>query len=150
MGSPNSYTPLRYHTNYRHFISVITGKIHIKMTSWKSRKYLNPIKDMDNYEFRSPIDVWNPTTSAKLEKIKFIEFDIYPGYCLYIPPYWWYSIKYSNDKDNLVCGITYNSLMRTISNIPDIILYYMQQHNITQKILAPKEKESNSIESNII
>jgi hypothetical protein len=151
VGSANAYTPLKYHTNYRHFISVITGKLHVKMTPWKSSKYLNPIKDMENYEFRSHIDAWNPdnTHTTTNDKIKYIEFDIYPDYCLYIPPYWWYSIKYSND--NMACAITYNSMMSTLSNLPDIILYYMQQHNITQKIMAPpKEENVNSIESNII
>lgn len=153
VGSSNAYTPLKYHTNYRHFISVITGKLHVKMTPWKSSKYLNPVKDMENYEFRSPYDVWNPNEKHKsiTEKIKFVEFDIYPNYCLYVPPYWWYSIKYSNDNDNFACGITYNSIMSTLSNLPDIILYYMQQHNITQKIIAPpKDETSDSIDSIII
>jgi hypothetical protein len=55
------------------------------------------------------------------------------------------------ENDNFAFGITYNSVMSTISNFPDLILYYMQQHNITQKIIAPpKEEESNSIQSDII
>ena len=46
--------------NYRHFILVNSGKIRIKLTPWKSSKYLYINKDYDNLEFTSPIDIWNP------------------------------------------------------------------------------------------
>ena len=48
-GSCNSVTPLRYHTDSRHFLCVTTGKIRVKMTSWKSTKYLYQYKDYEKY-----------------------------------------------------------------------------------------------------
>jgi hypothetical protein len=134
-GSKNCITPLRYHTNYRNFYSVHSGKITIKMTPWKSTKYLHLIKDYENYEFRSPINVWNTQNQYKndMDKLKFLEFDVNPGYILYIPPYWWYSIKYTGDN-NLLCGITYNSIMNYVANIPNLVLYFIQQNNIKKKI----------------
>ena len=136
LGSKNTVTPLRYHTNYRHFICVNSGKISIKLTPWKSRKYLNITEDYENFEFRSPINVWNPQKKFinDYDKIKFLEFDVQPGYMLYIPPYWFYSIKYSNSSENLICGFTYNSIMNCVANIPNYSLYFLQQHNTKTKI----------------
>lgn len=136
MGSSNAYTPLRYHTDYRRFISTQSGKITIKMTPWKSSKHLYPINDYENYEFRSQINVWSPQKKYKNEvsKLKFLEFDIMPGFMLYIPPYWWYSIKFSGESDTLVAGFTYNTIMNCITNLPKWSLYYMQQHNTKTRI----------------
>jgi hypothetical protein len=144
-GSKNCITPLRYHTNYRQFYSVNSDKITIKMTPWKSTKYLHLIKDYENYEFRSPINVWNTQSNYKndMDKMKFLEFDVNPGYVLYIPPFWWYSIKYSGDN-NLICGITYNSIINYVANIPNLTLYFIQQHNIKKKIAKTLDMDNKS------
>jgi hypothetical protein len=136
-GSKNAYTSIRYHTNYRQFICVNSGKIHVKMTPWKSRKYLHPEKDYFHYEFRSPIDVWNPQPKYlnEMDKIKFLEFDVNAGHVLYIPPYWFYSIKYSSNEENTIIGITYNSAMNYIANIPNYIMYLFEQQNTNKKIV---------------
>jgi mannose-6-phosphate isomerase-like protein (cupin superfamily) len=138
MGSKEASTPLRYHTNDRHFLVVSSGKIHLKMSPWKSRKYLHPQVDYDNYEFRSPLNAWDNSKNTDymndVDKLKFLEFDIHPGYILYIPPYWWYSVKYSSEPDTLVLGITYNSFINIMANTPDIIRYYIQQQNTTTKV----------------
>ena len=135
MGSSNAVTPLRYHTNYRQFYLVTHGKINIKMTPFKSSKYLHPVQDFENYEFRSPINVWNPQDKYKnvMDKIKFLEFDILEGSILYIPPYWWYSIKYTNENTNMI-GFTYNSIMNVVANSPDYMKCFIQQQNIKNKI----------------
>jgi len=135
MGSKSMVTPLRYHTCYRQYICVNSGKIHIKMTPWKSKKYLYPIYDYENYEFRSPINVWTPQKKYmhEMDKIKFLEFDVIEGSVLYVPPYWWYSIKYS-EEPTLLCGFTYNSVMNCVANAPNWGLYFLQQHNIKKKM----------------
>jgi len=135
-GSEGAYTPLRYHTDERRFYIVSSGKITVKMTPWKSRKYLHPIIDYSEYEFRSPIDPWNNNNSKwanDIEKIKFLEFDVLEGFVLYIPPYWWYSIKYSS-TETLVLGATYNTGPRVLANSWDLIQYYLQQDNTTKKV----------------
>ena len=144
-GSANTVTPLRYHTNFRHFLCVTSGKITVKMTPWKSRKYIDCIKDYENYEYRSQMNVWNLQNQYKntIEKIKFLEFDVRPGFVLYIPSYWWYSIKFSNSTENLICGFTYNSIMNCISNIPNYGLYYLQQSNIKKKVTKILKNDEN-------
>jgi hypothetical protein len=141
MGSKNVCTPLRYHTNFRQFVCVNSGSIQIKMTPWKSRKYLYPVHDYDSYEFRSPINVWNPQHKYRheMDKIKFLEFEVNAGYVLYIPPFWWFSIKYSENPNNLISCFTYNSIMNCISNIPNWGLYYLQQNNTNKKIVKTKD-----------
>lgn len=146
-GSKLAYTPLRYHTNYRQFYAVHQGKIRIKMTPFKSRKYLSIVKDYDNYEFRCSNNPWLEDTS---DKIKYIEFDVNPGFTAYVPPYWWYSIRYVSEGENLVSGFTYCSLMNCVSNIGDYGRYYLQQHNTKKKIMRtlplPVEEVDETVE----
>jgi len=156
LGSSNTALPLRYHTDFHKFICVHSGKAHIKMTPWKSSKYLHPIKDYDNYEFRSPINVWNPQKkyTNEMNKLKFLEFDIHPGYVLYIPSFWWYSIKFSKESDNLFTSITHNSIINCVSNLPNYSMYYLQQSNIQKKVTKTLDvdpnKEADPIEQNDI
>jgi len=149
--SKDTVTPLRYHTYNRHFLCVNTGKIRVKMTPWKSTKYLYQNKDFENYEFRSPINVWTPQKKYmhEMDKIKFLEFEVVEGHMLFIPPYWWYSVQYTSETDTLVCGFTYSSIMNCVANSPDIAKYYLQQQNIKKRItktLEIKEKQSEMLE----
>lgn len=152
MGSKNACTPLRYHTNDRLFLLVSSGKIRVKMTPWKSHKYLYPIHDYDNYEFRSPIhpfdDTKNENYKSSIEKLKFLEFDVLEDFVVYIPPYWWYSIQYS-DSDTLVLGTTYISTMNLLANIPNLFKYYIQQYTTHTKVLRTlvSEKEDSEAET---
>jgi len=142
-GSQNTATPLRYHLNYRQFFIVKSGKIHVKMTPMKSKKYLKPIKDYDNYEFRSPVDIWSPQDRylRDIENIKFLEFEVMEGFILYVPPFWFYSIRFlnGNSKPAIVESYTYNSIMNVASNIPQWSMYYLQNFNTKTKVLPKKE-----------
>ena len=147
-GSQNSVSPFRYHTNNRYFICVNSGKIRVKLTPWKSSKYLYPIKDFENYEFRSPINPWTPQRRyfVEMDKMKFLEFDLNEGQVLYIPSYWWYSIQYIDDN-TFVSSFTYNSVMNCISNLNHHILYLFQQQNTKTKVIKTiNVPNGNSIE----
>lgn len=154
MGSRLASTPLKYHTNARTFYAVTGGKIRVKMTPWKSTKYMPYMKDYDAGEFVSPVYVWgggvhseenasSPEKATELtlnkkwkpimDKLKFLEFEVYSGYVLYIPAYWWFSIQYSGDDETTVCEFTYNTGMNRLAHIKDITLYFLQQMNITRK-----------------
>jgi mannose-6-phosphate isomerase-like protein (cupin superfamily) len=143
-GSKNTCTPLRYHMNYRHFYIVHSGKITVKMTPWKSHKYLHTVKDYENYEFRSPMNVWKPQKefAQDYEKIRFLEFEVYAGHVLYIPPYWWYSIQYdTTTANNMIFSATYNSTMNCVTQLPHYGIYFLQQANIYKKVANTKTIE---------
>lgn len=135
MGSKGAVTPLRYHTIYRQFMALTHGRIRVKMTCWKSRKYLYPINDYSEYEFKSPINVWNPQKKYKKEydKVRFIEFDMTPGYVLHIPSYWWWSIQYL-EENSVVAGFMYNTPLNVVANAGDWAKYYIQQFNTEHKV----------------
>jgi Cupin-like domain len=148
-GSKNAVTPLRYHTYYRQFLCVNSGKIKVKMTPWKSTKLLYTVHDYDAYEFRSPINVWHPQRKYKheMDKVKFLEFDVLAGSVLFIPPYWWFSIQYSENPQTLVSSFIYNSPMNCLANLPNWVLYYLQQTNtkkipVGTKVIDLKEGET--------
>lgn len=150
-GSKGVYTPLRFHTNYRQFYAVTSGKIKVKMTPHKNIKYLEPVKDYENFEFRSQMNVWNPQRRLlnNHQKINFIDFDVKSGNVLYIPPYWWYSIKYE-EEDTLLCGFSYNTIMNTIINIPDYIYYFIEQQQNKKKLVKTLDNnETNSVNSKV-
>jgi len=135
MGSDKCSTPLKYHTNYRQFLIILSGKITVKMTPFRSKKYLHHNMDYDNYEFWSPINIWKPQSEYQndMDKLKFLEFTILEGHTLYIPPYWWYSIQFSSES--VILSSTYNTFMNICANSPDIFRYYLQFHTTKKKIL---------------
>ncbi len=142
-GSPKTCTPLRYHYDSRHYYIITSGKIKVKMTPWKSSKYLHPIQDYDNYEFRSTFNPWEPPM-PEMEKVRFLEYIVEKGSVLYIPPYWWYSIQICDNTS--MYAITYNSLMNVIAYSPQWFLYFIQQQNIYKKVA--KTAETSDISNN--
>jgi hypothetical protein len=135
-GSKNSYTPLRYNLNYRNYFLLLEGKIRIKLTPPKNEKYLYCNKDYDNFEFRSPLNVWNIQDEYKSEfnKIKFLEVDLEPGNIIYIPAYWWYSIQILEENTSIL-SFKYRTYMNNVAILPEVILKIMQKQNIKHKII---------------
>tara|TARA_Y100000389_G_scaffold91522_1_gene88119 strand:- start:11001 stop:11873 length:873 start_codon:yes stop_codon:yes gene_type:complete len=135
-GSKNSYTPLRYNLNYRNYYLVLEGKVRIKMTPPKNEKYLYCNKDYDNFEFRSPLNVWNIQDEYKTDfnKMKFLEVDLEPGNIIYIPAYWWYSIQVLEENTSIL-SFKYRTYMNNVAILPQLILKIMQKQNIKHKII---------------
>jgi hypothetical protein len=126
-GSAGTTTPLTYHTYERKFIYVNGGKINVKMTPWRSSKYMVVNKDYENYEFTSPLNVWNPQDNyrAGFQKMKFLDFVVHSGNILYIPPFWYYSIKIEDD-DGLVYCMDYGSPMNVAANVINLGHYFYE------------------------
>lgn len=145
LGSIGTCSPFRYHTNTRKYIYIAKGgNIRVKMASWKYTKYLHEIKDYENLEFRSPINVWETQSkySDDVDKIEFLEFDVNPGNVIYIPPYWWYSIKYL-EEDTIIFEYNYFSIMNKIAFISDSCKYQLQQQNIIENFKSTRKNESD-------
>jgi hypothetical protein len=137
-GSAGTTTPLTYHTYERRFIYVNGGKISVKMTPWRSNKYMVVNKDYENYEFTSPLSVWNPQDKyrAGFQKMKFLDFVVHSGNILYIPPFWYYSIKIEDD-DGLIYVADYGSPMNILSNTINLGHYFYET-------MIPKKAKPNT------
>ena len=128
-------TPFRYDLNYRNYYLVTQGSIKIKLSPPKSSKYLYPIDDYENFEFKSEINPWNPQAKYKadFDKIKCLEIVLTPGKLLYIPAYWWYSFKF-DEKTSVSC-FKYRTYMNNIAISPKIFMYALQNQNVERKIV---------------
>jgi len=134
-GSEGCITPLRYEINYRNYFYVTEGDITIKMIPPRSSKYLSSHNDYENFEFRSPVNPWNvqPAYEADFEKVKTLEVVLQPGQIIYIPAYWWYSIKFG--KNASISCFRYRTYMNNIAIIPRIVMYTLQNQNIKREIV---------------
>jgi len=147
MGSNETTTPFRYELNYRNFFLLTQGTAQVKLTPPQSIKYLYPIYDYENFEFKSPINPWTPQPkySADFDKVKCLEFTLTIGKTLFIPAYWWYSIKFTNDTS--ISCFRYRTYMNNIAIVPHICLHALQIQNIkrnTVKIANVSELNTNT------
>jgi hypothetical protein len=138
-GSPQSSTPLRHHNSYQRYLVVCSGKMRVKMCPPKYRKVLEVQEDFDYYEFWSPLRVWSrdPQHLAKrdrdiLDRIKMLEFEVPSGHALFVPPYWWYSIRFSGDANTTVCSATYDTPASIAANAKPLAIHFMQQTQTTK------------------
>ena len=130
-------TPFRYDLNYRNYYIVTQGSVKIKLSPPKSSKYLYPINDYENFEFKSPVNPWDPQPKyrADFDKIKCLEIILTPGKMLYIPAYWWYTFKF--DENTSVSCFKYRTYMNNIAISPKICMYALQNQNVERKIAKP-------------
>ena len=133
-GCVGSKTPLRYNLNYRNYFYVTQGKINIKLICPQNSKYLYPIKDYDNFEFRSPVNVWDIQEEYKRDfnKVKVLDITLQKGEIISIPAYWWYSINY--EKLSSICVFKYRTFMNVLAIFPDLVLSMFSKYVILQPL----------------
>lgn len=131
LGSEKAGTPFRYELSYRNYFMVTEGSVKVKMAPPKYGKFLNKVKDYENFEFRSEINVWKE--EVENEKIKFLEMTMTPGQILFIPAYWWYSFQFN--KDSMISVFQYKTYMNNIALIPHYLMYVLQMQNMKRKIV---------------
>jgi hypothetical protein len=134
LGSEKCTTPFRYEINYRNYFLVTQGTVQIKMAPPHSIRYLYPIYDYENFEYKSPVNPWEPQTkySADFDKIKCLEVTLREGQIIFIPAYWWYSIQFG--KDSSITCFRYRTYMNNIAITPYVFLYILQNQNIKRNI----------------
>ena len=134
-GSNQTCTPFRYEINYRNFFLLTQGSAQIKMAPPQSTKYLYPNYDYENFEFSSPVDPWSPQPkyTADFDKIKCLEFTLTLEKTLFIPAYWWYSIKFNTSNTSISC-FHYRTYMNNIAITPYIALHALQIQNIKRNV----------------
>lgn len=137
LGSAGVTTPLSYHTFERRYIYITGGKFTVKMTPWRSTKYMAINKNYRDYEFSSPLNVWN-TNDAGYSKMKFIEFNVEEGQIVYLPPFWHYSLKLTGEDDHVAHVFDYSSPMNIMSNVFNI------GHHLFEKYGPSNKKNSDA------
>jgi len=128
MGSDQYTTRLQYKNQYRNYFAVTNGSITVKLCPPRNTKFLNEIKKQETQEFYSTINPWKEKT-----KVKFLEITVPKGKLLFIPAYWWYSIKL--EKDACVCIFHYRTVMNILATLPDLSLGLLQRQNTKVKIV---------------
>ena len=143
-GKEHSHTPFRYHTQQRKFICCHEGSVSIKMSAWENSDLLNVVHDYESYDFRSPIRVWNPQAQwvANVKQMETMDIVLEKGCMLYIPSFWWYSIRF--EKDSLVSSSQYSSFMNCVYNIPSWALHYIQETSMEDRLTNLKDHFSTS------
>jgi hypothetical protein len=147
LGSAKTWTPFRYEINYRNYFLLTQGTCQIKLAPPQSTKYLYPCYDYDNFEFRSPVNPWNPQTKfvADFDKMKCLEFTLVPGKTIFIPAYWWYSIKL--DKDTSLSCFRYRTYMNNIAISPYIAMYALQMQNVKRDVVKKIDIKQLTLEN---
>jgi hypothetical protein len=135
--SAQAKSPLRYEVNYRNYFLVTEGQVVVKLAPPKSSRYLFPITDYENQEFRSPVNPWcvQPQYQSECNKIKWLEVVVKQGYVLHIPAYWWYSIEFGAQPSSL-CVFKYRTYMNDLAILPHTCMGILQRQNIRHKRAA--------------
>ena len=94
--------------------------------------FLNEIKNYETQEFYSELNPWSETN----KKVKFLEIVLTQGQLIYIPAYWWYSIRL--EKDACVCMYKYSTIMNVVATLPDLAIGFLQKQNTTKIVLPTK------------
>jgi hypothetical protein len=136
MGSNGTFSPFRYEINYRNYFLCTEGSVQIKMASPQSIRYLYPEYDYENFEFRSPINPWNVQTRyrADFDKIKCLEVPLTKGKMIYIPAYWWYSIKFDNNSSTSISCFRYRTYLNNLAISPYVFMHILQLQNIKRDV----------------
>lgn len=141
IGGVNCTTPLRYDMCYRNFLIIIDGEATIKLTPPKNTKYLYTEKDYDNFEFRSPVNPWNPQKEYEndFNKIKCLDVKLSRGKVLFIPSYWWYSIQFNSETTTII-NFKYKTYMNNLALAPHYFKYFLQKQNIKHNMIQQISK----------
>ena len=78
-GSSGS-TTIRYDLNYRNYYYVTGGEVIVRLIPPKYKVFIYG-KDYNNFEFRSPVNVWDvqPKYRADYDKIKSLDITLKKG-----------------------------------------------------------------------
>ena len=142
--SEGAETVLQYNVNYRNYFFLVSGRARVILIPPKSSKYLYARTDYENFEFVSPVSPWNVQHAYKADydKIKTLEVELVPGKIVFIPAYWWYSIKFYDGAT--VCAFKYRTYMNTISILPHLFLHFLQRQNVKRATVKRLDTSASS------
>jgi len=149
-GSENSNSPFRYEINYRNYFFITSGSVSIKLAPPRSEKYLSPIYDYENFEFKTNVNPWNVQSEFKddFDKIKCLDVKLNVGQIIFIPSFWWYSFQFQ--KDTTIVSLKYRTYMNNIAISPYVALHFLQLQNVKRNNVKKMEVEKVSEKDNVL
>jgi hypothetical protein len=123
-GGENATTKLRYTNNFRNYFLVLHGAVTVKLAPPKTSKKVNEVADYVAQDFYSTVDAWNTSN------VKFLDTTISKGQVLFIPAYWWHSIKL--EKGACVACFYYKTVMNAVATLPAYALGIIQRQQVVQ------------------
>ena len=126
-GGDDASTKLRYTDCFRNYFMVVRGRVTVKLAPPRSAKRLDEVKDYVGDDFYSAVDAWGPS------KVKFMETVLEKGQALFVPAYWWHSLKL--EKGAVVAAFYYKTAMNVVATLPTYLVGMVQrQHSRILKI----------------
>lgn len=129
----NMTSELTHTYNYRNFYHVTEGNITIRFFPPDTSSVIEHTTDFETLNERSSYDIWNNKSN------KFVEINAKENDIIFIPPYWWYSIKCNEQSCILV--YKYRTFMNNITILPQLLYSYIAIHNKKSKITLKKHKK---------
>ena len=140
LGKKNYGTELRHNLFYRNFFYVSSGKVRVKMFSPNNA---HKISDGTQVEFCDFIHDETPYDDKEknMESLNQVEKVLDTGDIIFIPPYWFYSMKFMGTPS--VCSMSYQTLMNTLAILPEIGMTVLQGQNIKHNIVTKLNETNN-------
>jgi hypothetical protein len=144
MGCKNSKTKLLYELNYRNYFMCLDGRVTIRVVSPTYKKYMDHQNNYLDFEFYSPLNVWDiqPQYKNDFDKVKTMDITLNKGDVAYIPAYWYYSIHFE-DLSSLA-SFKYRTYMNNIAILPELCMYFLQNNNVKHKTYVKYDKNSEN------
>lgn len=129
-------TPLRFHRNRSMFVYAAQGELNIKLSPMKNI----PVGKMGTDGYVYPLGEWVE------EDISFLYMTVPEDGCVFIPPYWWFSIEFqssSTEEIPWMATFTYNTFMNRFVVMP---LEWLERFQTKRKQIHLEEEEEEEVE----
>ena len=131
----NMKTDLSYNYNYRNFFHITEGSIIIRFLPPNVTNKINHHTDYELLQEISNVDIWKNN-----DNFKYVEIKISSNDTLFIPPYWWYSVRFL--EPTTIVTFKYRTFMNNVTILPKLLYSYITIHNrkVNLRIKNKKEK----------
>jgi hypothetical protein len=135
----NGSSILTYNKSKRNYLYVSSGECDIILIPYRYSKLLNEEVDLITKKPFSYLNPWDKDKMTSEERnnfdcLKSLKITIKEGETIYIPSYWWYTIK-SNNISNIK-QFKYDVLSTYLSRIGTETVKMMQNTNINHKVYS--------------
>lgn len=135
IGKKDTCTTLEYLHSFRNYLYVTQGSIRLTLIPPNFSNQLERNNDYINGDYTSPINVWDVQEEYKnkYSRVKYIDLTLNEGDIIYIPAYWWYSLKCI--KTSCILKMQYYTYMNYIAILPTTVMEKLYSYKYSNKKL---------------